>query len=53
MRKFGKSDTQVSALCLGTIDITEQQVVFHACNKWGVTHWDTALVTPTATARLV
>ena len=43
-RKFGKSDMQVSALCLGAIDITEQQVVLHACNKWGVTHWDTAPV---------
>jgi hypothetical protein len=43
-RKFGKTDTQVSALCLGAIDITEQQVVLHACNKWGVTHWDTAPV---------
>jgi predicted aldo/keto reductase-like oxidoreductase len=43
-RKFGKADTQVSALCFGTIDITEQQVVLHACNKWGVTHWDTAPV---------
>jgi uncharacterized protein len=43
-RKFGKSDMQVSALCLGAIDITEQQVVLHACNKWGVTYWDTAPV---------
>jgi predicted aldo/keto reductase-like oxidoreductase len=42
MRKFGNSDTQVSALCLGAIDITDQQVVLHACNKWGVTYWDTA-----------
>ncbi|MGD0551535.1 MAG: aldo/keto reductase [Sedimentisphaerales bacterium] len=41
-RKFGKTDTQVSALCLGAIDITEQQVVLHACTKWGVTYWDTA-----------
>jgi predicted aldo/keto reductase-like oxidoreductase len=43
-RKFGKTDMQVSALCLGAIDITEQQVVLHACTKWGVTHWDTAPV---------
>ena len=41
-RKFGKTDAQVSALCLGAIDITDQMVVFHACTKWGVTYWDTA-----------
>jgi hypothetical protein len=43
-RKFGRADIQVSALCLGAIDITEQQVVLHASNKWGVTYWDTAPV---------
>jgi hypothetical protein len=41
-RKFGKTDAQVSALCLGAIDITDQQVVLHTCTKWGVTYWDTA-----------
>jgi predicted aldo/keto reductase-like oxidoreductase len=41
-RKFGNTDTQVSALCLGAIDITDQMAVFHACTKWGVTYWDTA-----------
>ncbi len=41
-RKFGNSDTQVSALCLGAIEITDQMAVLHACTKWGVTYWDTA-----------
>jgi aryl-alcohol dehydrogenase-like predicted oxidoreductase len=41
-RKLGRTDTEVSALCLGAIEITDHQAVLHACAKWGVNYWDTA-----------
>jgi len=41
-RKFGKTGIEVPSLCLGAIQVTDHQVVFHSCAKWGVTYWDTA-----------
>lgn len=41
-RKFGKSGFEVSALCLGAIQIEDHQSVLHACMRYGVSYWDTA-----------
>ena len=43
-RKFGKSGQEVSALCLGAIQLRDNQVILTSSLKWGVTYWDTAPV---------
>jgi predicted aldo/keto reductase-like oxidoreductase len=43
-RKFGKSGQNVSALCLGAIQLRDNQVILTSSLKWGITYWDTAPV---------
>ncbi len=41
-RKFGKTSQDVSALCLGAIQLVDSQIVLTSSLKWGMTYWDTA-----------